>query len=258
MTSYDVERMAEPWTEVEEEGAVVITFDGIDAEKRDAAELAAFTRDLTLPPREDGIDEGPSESLWRFDNRRTRSPTALLRGMFYLLFGLATGYFAVWTSVAVAELFGVALGGLTQLILFYVGLLTPLGLAAYREWRSRAANRQAPPRDRFTLRLDSSGLSVVGERRAARTFDLDAIDGFEAGRRLAVRKRDGTREELACALAIAGDHGPLAGRLGEALMRARTATGGYRGAPRLRVSAEDVFEIEDDADSADRVARERR
>jgi hypothetical protein len=77
--------------------------------------------------------------------------------------------------------------------------------AAERDAAERAACARdlAMPRDRFTLRLDASGLSVAGERSATRTFDLDAMEGFESGRRIGVRKRDGTREDLPCALPVA-------------------------------------------------------
>jgi hypothetical protein len=251
--------MPEPWTELEDAGTVVIAFDGMDADKRDAAELAAFARDLATPARDDFELEGSSSSPMLFDRGATQSLTSAMRAMFYFVLGIATGWLAMWGGASLAGLLGVPLGGLGQIVLFFLGLLTPVSLAMLRDWRAHRA-KQALPRDRFTLRLDASGLSVSGEHSATRTFEIDAIDGFEPGRRIAVRKRDGTREHLPCTLPVAGDHAALTARLDAALRTVRSATTGYRGASRVRIAVEEAHDDDDAlvvASSTDRSAHER-
>jgi len=250
--------MPEPWTEVDDAGTVVIAFDGVDADKRDAAELAAFARDLATPARDDEERAGSSRASMLLDRGSTQSVTSAMRGMFHLVLGIACGWLAMWGGASLAALLGVPLQGLGQIILFFLGLLTPVSLAILRDRRAQRA-KQAQPRDRFTLRLGASGLVVSGEHCATRTFELDAIDGFEAGRRITVRKHDGTREELPCILPFPADHAALTARLDAALRTVRSATAGYRGASRVRVAVGTAADVDDDVvvSSPDQSVQER-
>jgi hypothetical protein len=223
------------WTEAEDAGAVVITFDGIDADKRDATELAAFTRDLAMPVRDDGHDSRLAGSPMAFDRRPTQSPTSAIRAIFYVLLGIATGYVALRAGIALAAAVGVSLEDAGQIVLVFLGLLAPVSYAVVRELRASHAKRQGLPHDRFTLRLDSAGLSVTGERSATRSFALDDIDGFAPGRRIGVRRPDGTTVQLPCVLSVSADHAALAARLDAALRNVRSAAGGYRG---VRIAVE--------------------
>jgi hypothetical protein len=224
------------WSETSDGGALVITFDGIDADRRDKAELAAFMSDLNTPADDDDWEGHRSSARPFFDARRTTSPTQAMRVTFLCVLGFVTGWLAIRIGGAVAGWLGRELSGGTQLVLLFLGFVAPLTAAIAREWSARRRNHAAPAMERFSLRLDPSGLTATGERGTTRTFALESVDGFEGGPRLGVRLRDGTRARLRCVLPLVRDHASLAARLDEALRQVRTANADYRGTPRVRVA----------------------
>jgi hypothetical protein len=163
---------------------------------------------------------------------------------------------------------GQELSGGAQLVLLFLGFLAPLTSAIAWEWYARRRNPAAAARERFSLRLDPSGLIATGEHRTMRTFALESVDGFEGGPRLGVRLRDGTRARLRCVLPLVRDHASLAARLDEALRQLRAANADYRGTPRVRVAtsapeleADESVDIEDEGrveDAKQEVTRKRR
>jgi hypothetical protein len=173
--------------------------------------------------------------------------------MFLCVLGFAAGWLALGIGNAIAAWLGRGLSGEAQLVLMFLGFVTPLTSAIAREWYTRRRTPAAAAKERFSLRLDPSRLTATGERGTTETFALESVDGFEGGPRLAVRLRDGTRVRLRCVLPLVSDHASLATRLDEALRQNRAATTDYRGTPRVRVAtlapgraADEPGEIEDD------------
>ena len=83
--------VTDAWSETGDDEALVITFDGLDADQRDGAELAAFTRDLKTPA-DDWEDNRATRTPFLFDSRSTLSPTESMQVLFLSVLGIAVGW----------------------------------------------------------------------------------------------------------------------------------------------------------------------
>lgn len=243
--------MIEAWREANDGDALVITFEGAGPYERSGRSSAASSRALAI-----------GQSVWEF---AASLPDGMHR-LFFVVFGLAFGFGSVWLASVLGESFGLTFGRVASTTIFALGLtfatlLVPLSLSAIRKRRERPRrSKTPPPKETFTVRLDQAGLSVASDRGTRQRIELDAIGSFESGRRLAVRKVDGTREELCCALPFFNDHHALAARLDAAMRTLRAAEADYRGNPRVRVASSAPEELlpEDEDDSVNIQRRLRR
>jgi len=203
----DATRPADPpWIERGDECALIVEFDGVDANEEDADEMRAFMRGLSQPSEEDVVSP--------------RNPIGPL--VLFVAWYLGFYPFLTW----LLDLCGVTLGPIAEGIVFLAAIALPIVPLVLR---ALPARRRRIDKERIRLQLDARGLSISGAKNAE-TFALDDVDHVEGGRRLSVVKADGTRHVLAWRLAVPDAHAALAERLNDCLMMLRTSRAGYRGA----------------------------
>jgi hypothetical protein len=219
------------WTEHTADGALTLEFTGVDADRRDAAELATFKRALAEP--------SPGDDSTRRD-RLGDLPAALFR-LGFTVVGLLVGVGLVKLANAVATALGWSLPMEVDLALFaggfaaaMVGGFSLTGSARMSIGRPRRAASGSPFEDVFAVTFDGSTVSMRGTTSSSQSFPLSEIDRFEDGSRIALVSVGGQRHSLVCGLPFRADQAVLVSRLNELLVAARAARGGYRGA---RVSA---------------------
>lgn len=235
--------MIEAWNESEDGVALVITFEGADRDEAAAR---------------DAVSETALDRLGRVRWMNVTIPDQFRR-IFLILLGLIAGFLTSALAGAIGSALDVELGPTILIAFFTLGLvlptvILPIAWDAFQERRARRRLVFLPPtREVFTLRIDPAGLAVESDMGPPQAIALDAIDGFESGRRLAVRRRDGAREELRCVLPFFNDHHALAARLDAAVRRLRVAGADYRGIPHVRVatspSAEEEIVDEEEIDA---------
>ena len=204
--------LQQAWDEVADANQVTITFDGVDAKRQAAAEMAAFGAGLK--------------------KRRIKiTPGIVVAGC--LVVGVLVSVSAIWL---VGSLLGVDDGrtvkyGATSVVLASAAVLQ---LVLQRRQNAKAFRDSDPPAkvtfaDRFVLRVTPSGFSIEGRTLPTRSWPLAAVERLEGERRLTILLRDGAREELACTLAATSQHADLAARLNGALAGMMSSVAGYRG-----------------------------
>lgn len=105
----------------------------------------------------------------------------------------------------------------------------------FQAWRRRIVARlqfSAPAdlarfTDRFTITIDSTGLSLAGAKPGASALAIPLSDVIEirGGRRISLHHADGFVRELPCSLLDLSQHAAFAVRLDEAARRLRAASG---------------------------------
>ena len=216
------------WTEGDEGASLTLELDAVDAERRDARDVAAFVGKIRMPADDSAVPGSRGTSF---------RDVGLVIGGF--VFGGILADVVLSASFALgfhpSPWFGVAVFG--------VGAMLPGATVLGSEARKRAA-RTGPVEDRFTLTLDASGLSVRGRKRDEQRFALGHLHAVEGGRRLVAVLADGTRLELPCDLGDRGRHDEIAARFTDMLGRLRAHGGGYRGP---RVATAEPVEPEEEA-----------
>ena len=245
------------WTETEDGSSTTFVFDGIDAAKRDADELTAFAEGLKTPARP---DLGGLEGQTLLDNPLSpeRSAVAGWMRMLVVLLSVVIAVLVSTLAERLAEAFARQLSGGASVALGALGVLAFWIFVAFRFSNRRSRSRRPLPSARFAVRFDAGEMVVAVGPSVLQRIDIKSIAGFDSGRRIVVRKHDGTREEIVCVLANPTEQSALAARLEVALLAARTATTGYRGANlRVSESAEELPVTNDHEPSASDADRAR-
>lgn len=207
------------WTEGDEGASLTLELDAVDAERRDARDVEAFVGRIRMPADDAAVP----------GTRRTG-----LRDAGLVVGGLVCGGVLADVVLSASFALGFHPSPWFGVAIFGVGAMLPGAMVLGLEARTRAA-RSGPVEDRFTLRLDASGLSLRGRKRDEQRFSLVHLHALEGGRRLVAVLADGTRHELPLDLGDRARHAEIAARFTEMLGRLRARAGGYRGA---RIAAE--------------------
>ena len=205
--------MEPTWTEGEDGASLSLEIDGVDGEKRDARDVAAFAGRVRV------LADGDAPPGAR---------GASLRDVGLVVAGLCLGALLADLVLSAAFALGLQPSPWLGVVTFGVGALLPVGTVLALQARPLAA-RSGPVVDRFTLALDASGLSVRGRKRDELRFAFEHLHALEGGRRLVAVLADGTRLELPCDLGDRARHDEIAARFTDMLGRLRARAGGYRG-----------------------------
>jgi hypothetical protein len=193
-----------------------VELDAVDAERRDAQELATF---VGLAHSTPDADPSPFAS--------PRIPR--LRDVGLILAGLGVGAALADAVVTASLAAGLTPSPYLGVVTFVLGTLLPAG--AWTAWgaRGRRERRGQPVEDRFTLSLSAEGFVLRGLARAELRVPLASVCAFEGGRRVVLVDPNGARTELPCDLGDPDAHRALAVRFSDALARIRASGAGYRG-----------------------------
>lgn len=196
------------------DGELAVVLDAIDAERRDARDIAAFLGRARAPDPGDAVPG-------------TRGTSA--KDVAIVVAGLGAGAVLADLVVSASLALGHTPSPYVGPVAFVVGALLPgLLVLALRVRRVRAFSTTIE--DRFELTLDRRGFSLVGHARQGFHVPSRDLHAFEGGRRLVLVRHDGSRVELPCDVGDVGTHRIIAARFTDALARRRVADAGYRGA----------------------------
>lgn len=207
--------MARSFREEPASNGVAFDFVGLDVGRRDRAELARFKRALGAPQAveyswfRDARDGGPF-GVVRVRDTPPRADIILVWASLMVSIAVAMSFRAFDAGVAASITVGLA------------------GLVALRRYLIK---RSIPKDFRARFRVVVGPARVVIERDGAEaaTFPLsDVLEVRAVGLRLELVRASGAAEPVPFVLEPPDEHGELATRITDAVLRART-TGGYRG-----------------------------
>lgn len=235
--------MPDGWTEANEGDAFVVSFDGVDRERRDAREMADFqhashqgaARGFSMGGGNVG---GPSGYQVVSPRARTVGLVVLCALLSPVVLAQCESRGGRWQASSAPLQWSnaqwLAHLGLTFVVLFAcASVLAWIGTRRRRGAISptQPAPALAPTDGRFTLRMTPATFALAGPpgTTAVDPIALERIAGFKGDQRLRVRLSNGAVTTLPCALPGHADHAPLAALLDRKLADVRAMREGYRG-----------------------------
>ncbi len=197
--------------------SIVLSFEGVNLDEKDALDMENFSRGLKAP-----ADEDPGGKIYAA-NARIRSRAISPRDAFRLGLAAILGLGGYYGLVMLGVSGGVLLvgGGIGV----FIGYALPTLFELVRAQQAKPIERTVD--DSFRITVSPAGLTVEGQTIGRKEIELEAIDHFTGMGRLTIHGRTGAPIALACGLKNRSLQ-PLAARLDE-LVREAKAHRGYRG-----------------------------